>query len=125
MKKASDKADYLQDILKYLSTSEMQEASFNEVQNLPAYKNALDEFNEMQADTLEATLASSQLEMFEYGIPQPFGYSTTFNFYFYSKGAPDYIYAILVNEDDLYGTDQAIIDQLTVIQNIWKTGSAE
>ncbi|MFA6801299.1 MAG: extracellular solute-binding protein [Acholeplasmataceae bacterium] len=125
MKKASDKADYLQDILKYLSSSEMQEASFNQEQNLPAYKNALDEFTGMQADTLEATLASSQLEMFDYGIPQPFGYSTTFNFYFYSKGAPDYIYAILVNEDGLYGTDQAIYDQLGVIQNIWKTGSAE
>jgi len=125
MKKGSDKADYLQDILAYLSSKDIQEESFDAVQNLPAYKNAATEFTGMQDGTLESELAKSQIEMFAYGIPQPFGFSTTFNFYYYSKGAPDYVYAILTNEDGLYGTDQAIYDQLGVIQNIWKTGSAE
>ncbi len=125
MKKASDKAEYLQDILLYLSSKEVQEGSFDEAQNLPAYKNAATEFTGMQDGSLESQLAISQVEMFAFGIPQPFGFSTTFNFYYYSKGGPDYIYAILVNEDGNYSTDAEIYAQLGVIQNIWKTGSTE
>lgn len=122
MKKGSDKADYLEDILLFLSSKEVQEQSFVECANLPSYKNAIDEFASMQSDNLETVLAAKQLEMFEYGIPQPFGLSTTHNFYFYSKGAPDLIKEILENKDGLFGTTAAIKAQLQAIENIWKTG---
>lgn len=122
MKKASEKQEYLEDILLYLSSKEMQEASFETAQNLPAYKNASTEFDAFQEDTLEADLASSQVEMFEWGLPQPFGYSNKFNFYFYSKGAPDLILAILENENGDYDTDAAILAEMLNVENIWKTG---
>ena len=63
--------------------------------------------------------------MFSWGIPQPFGYDNHFNTYYYSKGAPDLFMDIFENTDGNYSTDQAIIDQLTIIQNIWKTGLQE
>jgi len=122
MKKGSDRADYLQDILLFLSSQDVQEASFSAAQNLPAYKNAATEFAAFQEDTLEAQLASAQVEMFEWGIPQPFGFSSKYNTYFYSKGAPELILAILENADNAYSTDQDIYNQMLEIESIWKTG---
>jgi arabinogalactan oligomer/maltooligosaccharide transport system substrate-binding protein len=126
MKKNSPYAEYLQDILKYLSSPEIQEQSFIEAENLPAYKNAAEEFESMATNEL----AKKQIEMFEYGRPQPFGADALFNFYYYSKGAPALLMEILINQDDDkpkdgtgdFGTDEAILAQLQKIQNIWITG---
>ncbi|MGI6315606.1 MAG: sugar ABC transporter substrate-binding protein [Christensenellales bacterium] len=125
MKKGSDKAEYLQEILKFLSSREIQEKSYVACANLPAYKNAAAEFTSMQGDNLENRLATCQLEMFNYGIPQPFGYSTSHNFYFYSKGAPDLMKEILENKDGLFGTTDAIRQQLALVEKIWETGSKD
>jgi arabinogalactan oligomer/maltooligosaccharide transport system substrate-binding protein len=122
MKKGSDKAEYLEDILLFLSSKEIQEESFEAAQNLPAYKNAAAEFDAFQEETPEAKLASAQVEMFSWGIPQPFGFSSKFNTYYYSKGAPELILAILENADNAYSTDQAIYDQMVEIESIWTTG---
>lgn len=125
IKKNSPNADLLEDILVYLSSKEMQEASFEACNNLPAYKNALDEFPALTADTLDAQLAARQVEMFQYGIPQPFGHSTSHNFYYYSKGGPDLINEILTDKDGLFGTNEAIRAQLALVENIWKTGNRD
>jgi maltose-binding protein MalE len=121
MKKSSDKAEYLEDILLFLSSKEVQEQSFVECANLPAYKNAFTEFESMKADNLDTILAAKQYETFNFGIPQPIG-PLPQNFYFYSKGAPDLIKEILENKDGLFGTTAAIKAQLQSIENIWKTG---
>lgn len=129
MKKNSKYQEFLQDIVKYLSSKEVQEASYEEVQNLPAYKNAATEFESMTSDTTEAKLAAAQIEMFEHGIPQPFGFDNRYNFYFYSKGAPELILEILENksgtETGMFTTHEAIKAQLLIIENIWKTGNKE
>ncbi|HAX02337.1 MAG: hypothetical protein A2Y45_03490 [Tenericutes bacterium GWC2_34_14] len=129
MKKGSKYQEFLQDIVKYLSSKDVQEASYEEVQNLPAYKNAAVEFESMTGNTLEAQLASAQIEMFEHGIPQPFGFDNRFNFYYYSKGAPDLILEILENksgtETGLFTSFDQIKAQLLIIENIWKTGNKE
>lgn len=122
MKKNSVYADALEEILLFLSSKDVQEESFETAQNLPAYKNAATEFDAFQEDTLAAELASAQVEMFSWGIPQPFGFSSKYNTYFYSKGAPDLILDILENTDGDYTTDQQIIDQLTIIESLYKTG---
>lgn len=122
MKKNSDKAEYLQDIMKYISSKEIQERSFVAAQNLPAYKNASKEFTSMNDGTLESQLAGRQIDMFEHGIPQPFGYDNAFNFYYYSKGGPDLILEILENNEGKYVTFDSIKAQLAIIQNIWITG---
>ena len=128
MKKNSPKAEFLQDILIHLSSAEIQEASFIEADNLPAYKNAILEFESMATNDL----AKRQIEMFEFGRPQPFGARAVFNFYFYSKGAPALLMEILINQDVSkpadgvgdFATDAAILAQLQKIQNIWITGKA-
>ncbi len=123
MKKNSDKADYLQDILAYLSSKEMQEASYDAVANLPAYKNASTEFASMTGTSIEAQLATAQIQMFEYGIPQPFGFDNKFNFYYYSKGGPELILEILENDGDRFNTDASILAQMLIVENIWRTGN--
>ncbi|HPQ62299.1 MAG TPA: hypothetical protein PLH02_05495, partial [Bacillota bacterium] len=123
MKKNSKKANYLQDILLFLSSSEVQEESFEECANLPAYKNALTEFAAFQENTIEAQLASAELAMFDYGIPQPFGFSSKYNTYYYSKGAPDLILEILENNGGNFSTDAEIIAQMQIVESLWKTGA--
>lgn len=125
MKKNSDKAEFLQDILLFLSSKEVQEASFVAAQNLPAYKNAATEFESMQGDSLENQLARAQIEMFEHGIPQPFGFDNRYNFYYYSKGGPDLILEILENNNSAFNTFEQIRAQLQIVQNIWITGNRE
>jgi hypothetical protein len=128
MKKNSPKAEFLQDILLHLSSAEIQEESFIQADNLPAYKDAITEFESMATNDL----AKKQIEMFEFGRPQPFGAKAVFNFYFYSKGAPALLMEILINQDVSdpkdnigdFSTDEAILAQLQKIQNIWKTGNA-
>ena len=122
MKKGSIYAEYLQDIILYLSSKEVQEQSFIVANNLPAYKNALVEFSAMSGDSIQALLARIQLEMFDFGIPQPFGVKSTFNFYYYSKGGPELIFAILDNKDNAYPTHASIKAQMQIIQTIWITG---
>lgn len=122
MKKNSEKEEYLQDILKYLSSKEVQEQSFIAAQNLPAYKNASTEFSSMSGDSIESQLARAQIEMFEHGIPQPFGFDNRYNFYYYSKGGPDLILEIYENAGGNFTTFDQIKAQLQVVQNIWITG---
>lgn len=124
MKKGSEKAAYLEDILLFLTSVDMQEQSFNECQNLPSYKNAATEFEGMQADTIEAKLAAAQIGMFTHGEPQPFGYSSKLNFYYYSKGAPALLREILENKDGEFTDPAAIIAQLTTMEEIWVTGAS-
>lgn len=128
MKKNSKYAEFLQPIMKHLFSKEVQEASFETVNNLPTYKNASTEFAQMASNEL----ALRQIDMYEYGRPQPFGVDAKFNFYFYSKGAPDRIMQILLNPEDtknpgahLYDTDAKILAELQNIENIWITGVAE
>ena len=123
MKKATDYQNYLEDILIYFSSAEVQEGSFEECANLPAYKNAITEFDGFDETTLAGQLAIKQTEMFEWGIPQPFGAANKYNFYYYSKGAPELLLEILENPDISINTMQDIYDQLVIIETIWKTGS--
>ena len=122
MKRASKCAAYLQDVVKYLTTIEMQEQSFEACQNLPAYKNAATEFEAMTGDTLEAQLAAAQVNMAQYGIPQPFGYKEKFNTYYYSKGAPEKLKAAIENVDGSYSSLEVIKAECQNIEHIWRKG---
>lgn len=125
MKKTSDKLAYLEDIMMYLSSKEVQEESYVAAANLPAYKNAITEFEAMQLDNLETQLAIAQINMFEHGIPQPFGANSRFNVYYYQKGAPDLIVEILRNTNNAFSTDSAIMAQMVIVERVWKTGLKE
>ena len=122
MKRESKCAAYLQDVVKFLTTADMQEKSFEQCQNLPAYKNAATEFEAMKGESLEAQLAAAQVAMSEYGIPQPFGYKAKFNTYYYSKGAPEKIKAAIENVDGSYSTFDAIKAECQNVEHIWRKG---
>lgn len=122
----------LEDIMEYMSSKEIQEGSFEECNNLPTYKNAASEFEAMKADTNAALLARMQIEMSEWGIAQPFGFSSVLNLYFYQQGADTYTQDILLRRDSkngigeggAYNTDAKLLEGLQIIENIWKTGTA-
>lgn len=127
MKKGSVYADYLQPVMKFLSSKEIQEQSFERCANLPAYKNAADEFESLKATDANAQTAAAQIKMFDYGIPQPFGVKTKYNTYYYSKSGPDYLKAILDDKnlkeaDRKFTTAEAIKAELEAICHIWKKG---
>lgn len=133
-KKNSEYSEYLDDILLFLSSKEIQEESFVAANNLPSYKNATTEFeafDESKATTpeqkLALKLASSQIDMFAYGMPQPFGKHPNFNFYYYSKNGPERLMDILDNARGTgnFNTDAAILAEMKIIENIWKTGKSE
>jgi len=121
-KQGDKKAEYIQEILMYLSSKKMQEEAFAKCSNLPAYKNARTEFAGIKANTLEGKLAQVQLEMFDSGRPQPFGANSKMNNWFYSQGAPAIIMDILTNANNMYSTTAQIKDGMAVIETIWKTG---
>ena len=121
-KQGEKKAEYLEEILIYLSSKEMQEQSFIHCANLPAYKNASTEFAALQQNTLEGKLAKMQIEMFANGRPQPFGPNARMNNWYYSQGAPMIVLNILMNTDNLYDTTAQIREGMAIIETIWKTG---
>ena len=127
MKKLSEHSAYLQDIMRFLSSKEVQEKSFEQCANLPAYKNAADEFEALKATDDNARVAAAQIKMFEYGIPQPFGVKTKYNTYYYSKQGPDYLKAILddknlAEKDRKFTTGELIKAELEAICHIWRKG---
>ena len=115
------RANAVQQILLYLSSKEIQERAFNEIQNLPAYKNARTEFAGVRANTTEGLLARMQFEMFDRGRPQPIS-SPRANLYYYQSSGPQIVLDILTNNGNQYNNTAQIRAGLAVIENIWKTG---
>ena len=125
---ASDGGKYAaeQQLIKYLSTKEVQNKSFKEAMNVPAYKGAL-EYIESIKDEIEPNaynLAKVQTGMVQYGIPQPF-VTATLNNYYYQAGAPDlYKNLIIIDEKD---PDDAklrkVREVLFTIEYVWKWGN--
>ena len=122
VKNGSTYGSYLNDVVKFLSSKEVQEKSFQECNNLPAYKNAATEFAGMTGDTVEAKLAQAQINMFEHGIAQPFGYDTSFNANYYSSTVSTLYNFIVTNDDNSVSTYEAIKAELQTIETYLKTG---
>ena len=114
---------YLEDILLYMTTKEVQEASFLANSTLPAYKNAFTEFEGMDGTDVRTQLAVSQIAMFQHGIPQPFGVDARFNFYYYQKQGPEKLFDMLINRNGDYSTVEQIIAQMEVVEAIWRNNN--
>ena len=87
-----------QELIKYLSSKDVQNKSYLEVLNVPAYVGAADYikqcFDEGKVSDSQYSLAAMQVGMAEWGIPQPF-ITGTLNTYYYSKNAPAVLRAII------------------------------
>lgn len=87
-----------QELIKFMSSKEAQNRSFLSCLNVPAYVGASDFIKQCYVDgkvtESQYNLAAKQVEMAEWGIPQPF-VTGTLNTYYYSKNAPAVFRAII------------------------------
>jgi maltose-binding protein MalE len=118
-KASSSNANYLQEIMMYLSSKDVQDESFSVCDNLPAYKGAKDL---MVGSSDHINLALAQYDMIEYGLNQPFGKNKLMHEYFYNRRAHQIIIDILLNAKNSYTLDEDIKKALAIVELRWKTG---
>ena len=125
---ASDGEKYAaeQQLIKHLSSKDVQNKSFKEALNVPAYKDAMN-YIESVKDSIEPNaykLAKVQSEMGQFGIPQPF-VTATLNNYYYQAGAPDLYKNLIIIDDKTEGDGslRKVREVLFTIEYIWKWGN--
>ena len=125
---ASDGEKYAaeQQLIKHLSSKDVQNKSFKEALNVPAYKDAMN-YIESVKDSIEPNaykLAKVQSEMGKFGIPQPF-VTATLNNYYYQAGAPDLYKNLIIIDDKTEGDGslRKVREVLFTIEYIWKWGN--
>jgi hypothetical protein len=111
-----------QELILYLTSKEIQNRSYLECMNVPAFVGAADFikqcFEEGKVSESEYNLAASQVGMAEWGIPQPF-ITGTLNTYYYSKNAPAVLRAI-VDQTKYPTTGDTILEETTSVAGIRK-----
>ena len=113
----SDSGKYAaeQELIRFLTSKDIQTRSFVECSNVPAYEGASSQFKTLYEDnriTLnQYLLASAQVDMASWGIPQPF-ITGTLNTYFYSKSAPA-VYRALIEGKNYPETDPLVTNTYT------------
>lgn len=113
-KKDSKFAGFLDNLLLYLTSDEVQLRSYQECNNLPASQ---------KIDVGDNALAAAQVGQSAYGIPQPFGFSADYNYFYYSLKGPALYQAIVQNDENLYSDDAAILRTLHRICWMWSKGT--
>ena len=111
-----------QELVKYLSSKEAQNKSYLNCQNVPAYSGA-SEFikqclDEGKISENQYELASKQVEMAGWGIPQPF-LNGTLNTYYYSKNAPS-VFKAMIDKTAYPTTGNIILTETESLESIRK-----
>ncbi len=120
----SDPAKYAkeQELILYLSSKEVQNASYLEVKNVPAYVGASEFirqcFEEGKVSESEYNLAAMQVSMAEWGIPQPF-LTGTLNTYYYSKNGPA-VFRAMIDKTAYPTTGDKILTETESVDGIRK-----
>ncbi len=111
-----------QQLIAYMSSKEIQNRSYLECMNVPAYVGAAEFiehcFEEGKVTESQFNLAAKQVSMAEWGIPQPF-ITGTLNTYYYSKNAPSVLRAI-VDKTAYPTTGDTILTETESIEGIRK-----
>ncbi len=109
-----------QELILYLSSKDVQNASYREVMNVPAYVGAADFikqcFDEGLVTESEYSLAAMQVSMAEWGIPQPF-LTGTLNTYYYSKNAPA-VFRAMIDKTAYPTTGDKILEETESLDGI-------
>ena len=117
-----DKYVVLQNIVKYLSSKEVQNESYLNCLNVPAYVGASEYIKSCyDAGTIsesEYNLACMQVEMAQWGIPQPF-LTGTLNTYYYSKNAPA-VFRAMVDKSAYPTTGDQILTETESLEGVRK-----
>ena len=119
---ASSKYAKEQELIKHLSSKEIQDRSFLVCSNVPAYSGSVSYieqcFAEGKITESQHKMAAAQLGMAEWGIPQPF-ITSTLNTYYYSKQAPSVLRAI-VDKTAYPTTGTQIIEETETLEGVRK-----
>ena len=111
-----------QELIKYLSSKDVQNASYLECLNVPAYVGAADYikqcFEEGKVSESEYSLAAMQVSMAEWGIPQPF-VTGTLNTYFYSKNGPA-VFRAIIDKTAYPTTGDTILEETESLDGVRK-----
>lgn len=120
----SEKQAIVEEIAKIFTSKEVQEEIFSIYQeDVPAYKNANEEFSALQGSDHKLLLARTQIEVFKYATVKPTGsWDSVATINYYSSGGPQIIADILRNTDNTYSTKEKIKEALLRVENIWKNG---
>ena len=111
-----------QELIKYLSSQEVQDQSYVECLNVPAYVGATEFikkcYDEGKVTESQYNLAAMQVNMAEWGIPQPF-ITGTLNTYYYSKNGPA-VFRAMIDKTAYPTTGDQILTETTSLESIRK-----
>ncbi|MBR0462155.1 MAG: extracellular solute-binding protein [Erysipelotrichaceae bacterium] len=118
----ADKYSALQDIVKYLSSKEVQNESYLNCLNVPAYVGASEYikscYDAGKLTESEYNLAAKQVEMAEWGIPQPF-LTGSLNTYYYSKNAPA-VFRAMIDKTAYPTTGDVLVEETESLEGVRK-----
>ena len=118
----ADKYSALQDLVKYLSSKEVQNESYLNCLNVPAYVGASEYikscYESGKLSESEYNLAAKQVEMAEWGIPQPF-LTGSLNTYYYSKNAPA-VFRAMIDKTAYPTTGDILIEETETLEGVRK-----
>ena len=119
---ASSKYAKEQELIKYLSSKEIQNESYVECLNVPAYVGAADYIKKCYEDgkvsESQYNLAAMQVSMAEWGIPQPF-ITGTLNTYYYSKNAPA-VFRAMIDRTPYPTTGDKVLEETESLEGVRK-----
>ena len=109
-----------QALIAYLSSKEIQNASYLACLNVPAYQGATEFiqqcYQEGKVTESQYNLAAMQVGMAEWGIPQPF-ITGTLNTYYYSKNAPA-VFRAMIDRTAYPTTGDQILSETTSLDGV-------
>ena len=125
-----------QALIAYLSSKEVQNASYLACLNVPAYQGSTEFIQQCYKDgkvtETQYNLAAIQVGMAEWGIPQPF-LTGTLNTYYYSKNAPA-VFRAMIDRNPYPTTGDQILSEtesldgvrrgLYLVEYLWMHGIA-
>lgn len=119
---AKEKYAKEQELIMFLSSKEIQNRSFLECLNVPAYVGAsqfIEQcYKEGKVTESQYSLAANQVSMAEWGIPQPF-ITGTLNTYYYSKNAPA-VFRAIIDKTAYPTTGDVIIPETSTLEGVRK-----
>lgn len=119
---SADKYAKEQELIKFLSSKDVQNRSYLSCLNVPAYVGAsayIEQcYKEGKVTESQYNLAAMQVSMAEWGIPQPF-ITGTLNSYYYSKNAPA-VFRAIVDKTAYPTTGDTILEETESLSGIRK-----
>ena len=119
---ASTKYVKEQELIKYLASKDVQNQSYVECLNVPAYVGAADYiktcYEDGKVSESQYNLAAMQVSMAEWGIPQPF-ITGTLNTYYYSKNGPA-VFRAMIDKTAYPTTGDKVLTETESLEGIRK-----